>query len=81
MDVNGIRNKLENANVQQTLHRADIICINEAKTPCRFWLPGYATYQSGDDNRHRGGRAVMLKNNLNDSSYGSNIVMVTNTMT
>ena len=65
-NVNGVKNKLENSAVQNILFEADIVCLNEIKTGLSCALPGYVTYTSGGDRKHRGGCAVLIKNRLND---------------
>ena len=42
------------------------MCLNEIKTGLSCALPGYVTYTSGGDRKHRGGCAVLIKNRLND---------------
>ena len=42
----------------------DIICLNEVKTPLPFTVPGYTCYRSGGENLHRGGCALLIRNNL-----------------
>ena len=65
-NINSVRNKLENARVRSVLSTADIILLNEIKTPMNFHLPGYVTYTSEGSDRHRGGCAVLLRNHIND---------------
>ena len=64
-NINGVKNKLENNQVQNFMLDYDIVCLNETKTDQKFDLPVYQTYLSRGDNRHRGGCAVLVKSYLN----------------
>lgn len=66
-NINSVKSKLTNANVQARLSVSDIIMLNEIKTDLPFNLPGYVTYVSrGAQGAHRGGCAILLRNQLND---------------
>ena len=57
-------NKLENPRLMHFLRTFDIICLNETKTPLPFTVPGYICYRSVGENLHRGGCALLIKNNI-----------------
>ena len=63
-NINGVGNKLENSLCKNLILDKDIICLNEIKTAHTFSVPGFHTYTSRGENRHRGGCAVLMKNRL-----------------
>ena len=66
-NINSVKNKLENLRVLHYLYDAHIVCLNEIKTAQTFSIPGYGSYtSSGDDARHRGGCAMLIRNRLNE---------------
>ena len=65
-NINAVKNKLDNIHVKSVLGKADIIFLNEIKTPLSFHMPGYVTYTSEGQNPHRGGCALLLRNCMND---------------
>ena len=63
-NIHGAKTKLESPHVIQFLHKFDIICLHEIKTPLTIHLPGYVAYRGTGENMHRGGSAVLIKNAL-----------------
>ena len=61
-NINGVKNKLEK--LQSFLKPYDIICLSEIKTPIKISLAGYKCYMTSGNNTHRGGCAMLIKENL-----------------
>ena len=63
-NIHGAKNKLESRDVFSFLCAYDIICLHEIKTALEIHLPGYVCYRGRDNDMHRGGSAIMIKNAL-----------------
>lgn len=64
-NIDGIRNKLENIQVQHLFADVDVLCLNEIKTGLRYGMAGFETFSSHQGTaEHRGGCGVLIRNNL-----------------
>ncbi len=62
-NINSVLNKLDNPQIQDILD-ADIVYLNEIKTPLKLSLPGFTSIRSQGQYQHRGGCAVFIWNNM-----------------
>jgi len=66
-NIHGINNKLDNNLTMKWLLNYDLVFLNEIKTSLSFAVPGYKVFVSDNSNPHRGGTALLIRNNLADS--------------
>ena len=63
-NIHGIANKFENEHCMNWLHLHDLVFLYELKTSQKFEIPGYMVYLSNNQNPHRGGTGLLIRNNL-----------------